>query len=178
MTVGVPVGLAFVLVVGTAGTARAQGGTPAPEDTLGRPVFGFLRPTYTTSYNITDQEAAWDQNFKFSNTFGLFNLESNTGYNVKTDPNRTNFRASVGTTDNRLRYNLFDRIPLSASVIYNRDGTDDTNDRNRRSTTNAGFDGSYKWRVRRGMDVNVQGGAGLNARRENAVGEASKTEVK
>jgi hypothetical protein len=171
-------GLAGAFLAAGAGTARAQATTTAPEDSLGRKIFGFLRPTYTTSYNITDQESSWDQTFKFQNTFGLFNLESNTGYNVKTDPNRTNFRATAGQTDNRLRYNLFDRIPLTASLVYNRDGTDDTNDRNRRSTTNSGLDGSYKWRVRRGMDVNVQGGIGLNSRREHAVGIDTETDVR
>ncbi|HEX7879738.1 MAG TPA: hypothetical protein VF720_10030, partial [Candidatus Eisenbacteria bacterium] len=166
-------------VIGGPALAQPGGGqTPAPQDTLGRPVFGFLRPTYSTSYNITDQEAAWDQNFKFTNTFGLFNLESNTGYNIKTDPNRTNFKATAGTSDNRLRYNAFDVIPLSLSLIYNRDGTDDTNDRNRRSATNLGADGSYRIRLRRGMDLNLQGGAGLNARREHALGEFSETAVK
>ncbi|TPW16356.1 MAG: hypothetical protein FD129_737, partial [bacterium] len=69
--------------------SQARGTGQAAADTLGRPIFGFLRPTYITTYNITDQESAWDQSFKFTNTFGLFNLDSDTGFAVKTDPNRT-----------------------------------------------------------------------------------------
>jgi len=160
----------------SAALAQARGGAQAAAvDTLGRPIFGFLRPIYTTTYNITDQQSAWDQSFKFQNTFGLFNLDSDTGFSVKTDPNRTNFRATAGTTTNVLRYNVFDRIPVSASLIYSRDGTDDTNDFTRRSATNAGFDGSYKWKIRRGIDMNLQGGLGLNSRKDQAIYQGEET---
>lgn len=167
-----------LVVPSSAGAQDRTGGQAAQVDSLGRPIFGFFRPIYTTSYNITDQQSAWDQKFKFQNTFGLFNLDSETGFVVRTDPNRTNFRATAGTTTNALRYNLFDRIPVSASLIYSRDGTDDTNDFTRRSTTNGGFDGSYRWKIRRGVDLNLQGGLGLNSRKDEAVYDGTETDVR
>jgi len=167
----------LLLLTPTAGAQR--GGVPAaPADTLGRPIFGFLRPIYSTTYSITDQQSAWDQNFKFENNFGPFNLNSDTGFLVKTDPNRTNFRATTGTTSNFLRYNILDRIPISASLVYSRDGTDDTNDFTRRSTANSGFDSSYKWKIRRGVDLNVQGGLGLNSRKDQAIYQGEETGVR
>jgi hypothetical protein len=148
--------------------AQPRGQATAPTDSLGRAIFGFLRPTYATTYNISDQESAWTQDFDFENTFGRFNLSSNTGYTIRTSPNRVDFQATSGSTINSLRYNLFDRVPLNASLNYNRDGTDDTNDKTRREAVDAGVDASYRWRIRKGFDLNSTAGLALTRRRDSA----------
>lgn len=138
--------------------AQPAGASGAPTDSLGRPIFGFLRPTYTSSYNITQNETAWNQGFAFRNQFGQVSFDSDTQYTINTNPKRTNFRRTGGTTTNRLDYPLFDRIPLSATLSYDRKGTDDANDRQRQERLETGLTATYRKKFARLLDVNMNGG--------------------
>lgn len=154
-------GLLLALVIGLLPRlvhAQPAGTGAAQTDSLGRPIFGFLRPTYTSSYNITQNETAWNQGFAFRNQIGQISLDSSTDYTINTNPKRTNFRRTGGTTTNRLDYPLFNRIPVSATLSYDRKGTDDANDRQRQERLETGLAATYRRKFARLLDINMNGG--------------------
>lgn len=140
-----------LLLVGVAPSAHAQNPDPPapptsnpppnpgpnsapPDTTRGRPVFGFLQPTYVSRYSIDRQETAWSQDFKFSNDWGPLSLKNSTLYTIKTNPKRTDFRARDGSISNDLSYLVAERIPLTGLLNYNRSFLSDTG---RETTTDA-----------------------------------------
>lgn len=111
------------------GGASAQpgqtGGAAAPDTARGRPVFGFLVPTYSSTYSLIRGESAWLQKFNFSNDWQRFGLKNDTQYTIKTDPKRVNFKVRQGSSNNDLRYMLLDGLPLAAQLNYSRSGQRD-----------------------------------------------------
>ncbi len=138
-------------------------------DSLGRPVFGFLRPTYDSNYSSDRSQTNWTQNFKFANQFGKLSLDNKTDYTVKTDPSRPDFSAKGGKTATQLAYSLFDLIPLTGRITFDRGGTNDVAVQTRRQLFSSNINGSYNVRMFRGARSTLSGGVGLTRRRDSNI---------
>lgn len=168
--------LVVTLVLAWATTGHAQtggpgggqgGGAGAPPDSVkARPVFGFLIPTYSSTYSVNRGESAWLQSFKFSNDWRGFSIKNDTQYTIKTDPKRADFKVRQGNTNNSLSYLVLDRIPVTGAFDYSRSGTTDTGRENSfdQLDTNIGTD--YHFKVRRFVNY-ITGQIGLTNRTDS-----------
>jgi hypothetical protein len=144
------------------GVRPASAQPPAAADTSG--VFGFLRPTYTTSYNITRQATTWQQGFSFKNQWNGITIDNNTTYRVQSDPSRVNFRGREGSTTTTLSFSALNTVPVSLDFSYSRLGNNDTNVKSRVNSFDSGLKATYNRRFFPGANASLVGGIGLTRR--------------
>lgn len=151
--------LALLHLLVSVGPVRAQSG--AGVDTLDRAVFGFLRPTYNSTYSVNRQQSSWDQDFSFSNRFSGISVDNKTSYTVRTDPKRPNFKALNGSTASQLALTVLNLIPVTGSVSYARTRMNDRDLQTASDVFDSGLNGSYNMRLFQGARSSVDSRVGL-----------------
>jgi hypothetical protein len=134
---------------------------PARQDSSA--VFGFLRPTYTSSYDVIREATKWVQGFSFKNQWKGITIENSTNYTVNSDPT-SRLKGRGGDTSTTLNFTVLNLVPLTLDMTYSRIRQDNADQSNHDSQLNTGGKATYIRRFGPGTNFSLAAGVGVTNR--------------
>jgi hypothetical protein len=135
---------------------------PAGQDSAA--VFGFLRPTYTSSYDVIREATKWVQGFSFKNQWKGITIENSTNYTVNSDPS-SKLKGRGGDTSTSLKFTVMNLVPMTLDMTYSRVRQDNASQSSHDNQINGGASATYNRRFGPGTNAALSVGIGVTNRK-------------